>query len=40
MANISIADATKESLDSLKEHERETYNDVIVKLIEQQRKKP
>jgi len=39
MANISISDATKETLDSLKEHERETYNDVIVRLIEQRKKK-
>jgi len=39
MANISITDATKETLISLKEHEKETYNDVIVRLIEQRPKK-
>ena len=39
MANISLTDETKATLDSLKEHERETYNDVIVKLIEQRKKK-
>lgn len=33
MANISIADATKETLDSLKQNPRETYDDVVVSLI-------
>ena len=39
MANISISDATKESLVKLKENERETYEDVIVRLIEKVKKK-
>jgi predicted CopG family antitoxin len=38
MANISISDATKERLDNLKLVERESYNDVIVRLIENNKK--
>jgi len=34
MANISISDATKETLVKLKENDRETYDDVITRLIE------
>jgi predicted CopG family antitoxin len=34
MANISLSDATKNTLIELKENERETYEDVIIRLIE------
>lgn len=43
MANISITDATRDKLISLKEIDRETYEDVILRLIritEKKEKKP
>lgn len=33
MANISLTDATRDKLISLKEIDRETYEDVILRLI-------
>jgi len=39
MPNISVSEDTKLALDELKNHPRETYDDVIVRLIEQRKKK-
>lgn len=35
---IQIASETKKGLDSLKKYRRETYNDILVRLIEEARK--
>lgn len=39
MPNISVSKDTKLALDEMKGHPRETYDDVIVRLIEQRKKK-
>jgi predicted CopG family antitoxin len=39
MANISLSDATKNTLIELKENERETYEDVIIRLIRKSEEK-
>ena len=33
MTNVDVKDATKDALDLLKVHERESYNDVIARLV-------
>ena len=39
MANINVKDATKDALDLLKVHDRESYNDVISKLVKEHNEK-
>ena len=38
MPNISVSEDTKLALDALKVHTRETYDDVIVRLVEKEKK--
>ena len=39
MPNIGVSETTKDALDGLKIHPRETYDDVIVRLIEKEKMK-
>jgi len=39
MPTIVVAESTKSDLDELKNHPRETYDDVIVRLVEKEKKR-